>query len=102
VGEQRDFESSTRAREIQADTLFDEILEIADNTKGDVVEVKQADGTTVLRTNHANVHRDKLKVDARKLMVAKLRPDEILRRPGVRVHGRGQTGRARSGRNGTG
>src|SRR5262249_19216088 len=70
----KDFrEQYARAREMQADLLFDEILEIADNTNGDVVEVKQGD-ETVLRPNHANVHRARLQVDARKWVVAKLAP----------------------------
>ena len=63
-----------RAREMQADLLFDEILEIADNTNGDVVEMKQDDGSTMVRANHANVHRARLQVDARKWVVAKLAP----------------------------
>jgi hypothetical protein len=67
-------EQYARAREIQADLLFDEILEIADNAEGDFIEVKQGDGTTVLRTNHENVHRAKLRVDARKWVAAKLQP----------------------------
>jgi hypothetical protein len=63
----------TRAREAQADLLFDEIISIADNTKGDFVEVKQGK-ETVVRANHANVHRDRLKVDARKWVASKLQP----------------------------
>jgi hypothetical protein len=63
-----------RAREAQADILFDEILEIADNTNGDVIEVKQADGSTMVRANHANVHRARLQVDARKWVASKLAP----------------------------
>jgi hypothetical protein len=34
--------------------------------------VKQDGGTTVLRTNHENIQRAKLKVDARKWMAVKL------------------------------
>jgi len=46
-----------RARESQADALFDEILGISDNTQED-----------------ADVQRDRLRVDARKWMAGKLRP----------------------------
>jgi hypothetical protein len=67
-------EQYARAREMQADRLFDEILEIADNTHGDVVEIKQEDGSSVVRANHANVHRARLQVDARKWIAAKLAP----------------------------
>jgi terminase small subunit-like protein len=75
LAQKREFRDQyARAREAQADALFDEILEIADNTKGDVIEAKQEDGSTVTRVNHANVHRAKLKVDARKWIAAKLKP----------------------------
>src|SRR5262249_15615671 len=75
LASKRDFRDQyARAREAQADLLFDEILEIADNTKGDVVEVKQDDGSIVVRANHANVHRARLQVDARKWIASKLAP----------------------------
>jgi hypothetical protein len=75
LAQKREFRDQyARAREAQADLLFDEILEIADNADGDVVVVKQEDGSTVTRVNHANVHRAKLKVDARKWIAAKLKP----------------------------
>ena len=49
-----------RAREIQADTLFDEILEIAD-------EITDAE-------DNEHIQRSRLRVDARKWMAGKLRP----------------------------
>jgi hypothetical protein len=48
-------EQYARARETQADAIFDEILNIADDSDGDV-------------------QRDRLRVDSRKWMAGKLRP----------------------------
>ena len=59
------------AREAQADTLFDEVLEIADNSANDT-EVD--DETGAVRVNHEVVARSKLRIDARKWMAGKLRP----------------------------
>lgn len=58
-----------RAREIQADVLFDECLAIADSQEGDVITV---DGTE--QTNHDVIARAKLRIDTRKWMAGKLRP----------------------------
>lgn len=58
------------AREIQADMLFDEVLEIADNSENDTY--LDSDGNE--RTNHEVVARAKLRIDARKWMAGKLRP----------------------------
>ena len=59
-----------RAREVQADCLFDDILEIADDGRNDSY---MDDGGRV-RTDHDVIARSKLRVDARKWMAAKLRP----------------------------
>lgn len=59
-----------RAREIQADMLFDEILEIADNTTSDVTFAK--DGTKIV--NHDNIQRARLRIDVRKWFISKLQP----------------------------
>lgn len=58
-----------RAREAQADTLFDQILEIADDASGDWEETEGGP-----RLNAEHVQRSKLKIDARKWMAGKLRP----------------------------
>ncbi len=59
-----------RARDAQADALFDEILEIADDGRNDWVS-SQEDGD---RYNGDHVQRSRLRVDARKWMAGKLRP----------------------------
>lgn len=60
----------TRARETQADTLFDEILAIADDGRND----SYVDDEGMVRTDHDVIARSRLRVDARKWMAGKLRP----------------------------
>jgi len=69
--QQRAFaEQYARAREAQADALFDEILEIADDGTNDFTEGRN--GETVV--NNEAIGRSRLRVDARKWMAGKLRP----------------------------
>ncbi len=58
------------AREMQADALFDEALEIADDTSGDWAVDK--DGKKTL--DHEHVQRSRLRVDTRKWAAGKLAP----------------------------
>lgn len=58
------------ARELQADKLFDEAIEIADDASGDWVEAD--DGKKVL--DHEHVQRSRLRVDTRKWAAGKLAP----------------------------
>jgi len=64
--------TNTRAREEQADRLFEECLAIADDTTGDVVMVGK--GGQVERVDHGNIQRSRLRVDTRKWMAGKLAP----------------------------
>lgn len=63
------FQQYQRAREIQADTLFDECLDIADENINDVV---LRDGVETV--NQDVIARAKLKIDTRKWMAGKLKP----------------------------
>jgi len=58
-----------RAREAQADTIFEECLAIADSQEGDVFT---RDGVEVV--NHDVIARAKLRIDTRMRMAGKLRP----------------------------
>ncbi len=58
------------ARDMQADALFDEALEIADDASGDWTEDK--DGKKSL--DHEHVQRSRLRVDTRKWAAGKLAP----------------------------
>lgn len=62
-----------RAREAQADALFDEILHIADNTLEGVKTKTLPDGKVEKTTGDMIEHR-RLQVDARKWMAGKLQP----------------------------
>lgn len=59
-----------RAREVQADTLADQILDIADEGINDTYT--DDDGNE--RTNHDVIARSRLRVDARKWYASKLAP----------------------------
>ena len=65
-----------RARELQAEFLADQILEIADDKSGDEVAVFNGDegGPDATRVDYENIQRSKLRVDARKWKAAKLSP----------------------------
>jgi hypothetical protein len=67
-------ERYARAREAQADALFDEMLDIADDGSNDWMERKREDGSTEEVLNHEHVQRSKLRIEARKWMAGKLRP----------------------------
>ncbi len=58
------------ARDMQADALFDEALEIADDASGDWTVDK--DGKKVL--DHEHIQRSRLRVDTRKWAAGKLAP----------------------------
>lgn len=60
----------TRAREVQADTLADEILQISDDGLNDTYI--DSDGNK--RTDHDVVARSRLRVDARKWYASKVAP----------------------------
>lgn len=64
-----------RAREAQADAIFDDILIIADDGTNDWMERKDAEGeVSGWRENGEALRRSQLRVDARKWMAGKLRP----------------------------
>lgn len=60
----------SEANDQRADKIFDELLQIVDNTEGDMIELP--DGSLV--TNHHVVQRDRLRFDARRWILAKMQP----------------------------
>lgn len=60
-----------RAREDQADTLADEIIDIADESSQDTIVDPE---TGAARANTEWINRSRLRVDARKWVAAKLKP----------------------------
>ncbi len=63
-----------RAREAQAESIFDEILEIADDASNDWMERKLPSGETVEVVNQEHIQRSRLRIDSRKWMAGKLQP----------------------------
>lgn len=64
-----------RAREIQADILADETLDIADDGSNDWMEVHDKDGISIgWKLNGEHVQRSRLRVDVRKWAASKLKP----------------------------
>lgn len=65
----------TRAREDQADTLADEIIDIADDATRDTKTVYDKDGQEIGEAcDHEWINRSRLRVEARKWVAAKLKP----------------------------
>ena len=63
------------ARRVAAEIRVDEIIDIVDNRSNDYTIVYDDNGDPVdLLANHANVQRDRLRVDTRKWLAAKLLP----------------------------
>lgn len=64
-----------RAREVQADALFDDIIDIADDGRNDWMEKRNSDGENIgWQENGEALRRSQLRIDARKWMAGKLRP----------------------------
>ena len=64
-------EQYTRAREAQADTLADEIVDIADDGRRDYTNDPETGREIV---DHDHIARSRLRVDARKWVASKLKP----------------------------
>lgn len=62
-----------RAREAQADTIFEDILQIADDARNDWME-RNGEGDLGWAANGEHIQRSRLRIDARKWMAGKLRP----------------------------
>lgn len=63
----------TRAREDLIDHWEDELMDVADDGRNDYVERMSKSGETYTAFSKENVERSKLRVDARKWMLSKLR-----------------------------
>jgi hypothetical protein len=61
-----------RAREDQSDTLADQIMDIGDEVP--MMVITDEDGKVTKRMDPAGINRNRLRVDARKWVAAKLKP----------------------------
>lgn len=64
-----------RARELQADTIADEVLEIADNATNDYMAKHSKEGDNIgWDLNGEHVQRSRVRIDTRKWLAGKLKP----------------------------
>ena len=64
-----------RARETQADSIVDEMLDIADDASNDWMEKRDKDGANIgWQENGDAMQRSRLRIDARKWMASKMAP----------------------------
>lgn len=63
-----------RATEDRADTIFDEMMEIADDATNDWMEKQRPDGSTYEVLNAEHVQRSRLRIETRKWALGKMRP----------------------------
>ena len=66
-------EQYARAREVQADAIFEDILDIADDARNDWME-RRGEDDKGWQANGEHIQRSRLRVDARKWMAGKLAP----------------------------
>ena len=63
-----------RAREHQMEAWADEIIAIADDSRGDLMEVAGKDGKIERVVDQENIQRARLRIDTRKWVMSKLAP----------------------------
>lgn len=68
------FKQYARARDAQAELMFDELLEIADDGRNDYMERENKDGSTYEVVNSEHINRSRLRVDTRKWYLSKVLP----------------------------
>jgi len=62
------------ARDAQADTIFDETLEIADNSTDDIEIIQSSENGSRPAIKHSAIARARLQIDTRKWYAGKLKP----------------------------
>jgi hypothetical protein len=65
------------ARAIQAELMFEELLDIADDGQNDYIEKQNADGESYEVVNTEHIQRSRLRVDTRKWYLSKVLPKKF-------------------------
>jgi hypothetical protein len=65
------------AREIQLDGIADEMLDLVDDSRNDWIERETKNGDTIEVFNREHVDRTRLRVDTRKWLLTKLKPQKF-------------------------
>jgi hypothetical protein len=68
------FAHYARARDLGADAIADEILEISDDRSNDWMDRSLPDGSVKREPDHEHINRSRLRVDTRKWLLAKMAP----------------------------
>lgn len=71
------WEQYEKARNIQAELMFEELLEIADDGQNDWVEKEYKDGSSYVTLNTEHFGRSRLRVDTRKWYLSKVLPKKF-------------------------
>ena len=80
-------EQYAQAREVQADAIFEEILDIADDGSNDWME-RNAKDNPGYEANGEHIQRSKLRIDARKWMAGKLSPKKYGEKAALELSGK--------------
>lgn len=76
--EKKEFwEQYEKARNIQAELMFEELLEIADDGTNDFVERELKNGNSYTVVDHEAIGRSRLRVDTRKWYLSKVLPKKF-------------------------
>ena len=73
----------TQARQVQAETLFDECVDIADEGRNDYYTKTAKNGEEYEAVDHEHIQRSKLRVDTRIIMAERLYPKKYKPQSGV-------------------
>lgn len=68
------YDQYAKAREMQAEYMFDEILDIADDGSNDWMEIETKSGRKIEVVNQEVLNRSRLRVDTRKWYLSKVLP----------------------------
>lgn len=71
------WEQYEKARNIQAEIMFEELLDIADDGSNDWMEKENKDGSSYTVLDHEHVQRSRLRVDTRKWFLSKVLPKKF-------------------------
>lgn len=71
------FKQYARAKDAQAELMFDELLEIADDGTNDWMEKERRDGSTFTVVDQEAIGRSRLRVDTRKWYLSKVLPKKF-------------------------
>lgn len=63
-----------KAREIQAEVMHDQLMEISDDGTNDWMEKEVGEGRTITVPDHEYINRSRLRVDTRKWIIARMNP----------------------------